>query len=293
MLMNSLLALLLAGAIQAPATPGTASGEFTAGTHEAIRPKFAVAFEERDQRDARKPVIAVVLSDVPVDATAAVRELDPHTDIINQDALRNRNYILLWVRPGNDVSMNATYSTTMTQYLAMADSTFKAEMTENTADRVSGRVFTTAPIKTMSGESYAANLTFSVVVTHAPPSTKLPADGGEPGKALTALFAAIAKKSWDGIAQNVTERDAKMFGEPEDPPAKRAADAVETLGFWLPKKGMRITGGQLRESTAILEVEGDVFAGQKALYLARMTKVGTRWLFDRATNAGLIPTPGK
>src|SRR6185295_5174042 len=101
MVMHSLVALLLAGAIQAPAMPpGTASGEFTAGTHEPIRPKFAVAFEERDQRDARKTVIAVVLSDVPVSATAAVLELDPHTDIINQDALKHRNYILLWVRPG-------------------------------------------------------------------------------------------------------------------------------------------------------------------------------------------------
>jgi hypothetical protein len=294
MFRHSIVALLLAGAIQTPAAPsGTASGEFTAGKRPPIRPKFATAFEARDQRDARKTIVEVVLSDAPVDAAAAARELDPHMDIINQAALKDRNYVLLWVRPANDVSMNATYSPTMTQYLARADRTFKAEITEYSADRVTGRVFTTEPIKTMDGELYAANLTFSAVITHAPPSTKLPADGGEPGKALTALFAAIAKKSWDGIAQNVTERNAKMFGDPDDPPAKRVAEALDMLGFWLPKKGARITGGLVRESSAFVEVEGEVYEGQKALYLARMIKVGTRWVFDHATNAGLIPSSGK
>src|ERR1051326_6959875 len=65
----------------------TASGQFTASRHDPIRPKYAAAFETRDQRDARQRVIEVVLSEEPVDVKTAVRDLDPHMNVINQPAL--------------------------------------------------------------------------------------------------------------------------------------------------------------------------------------------------------------
>ena len=102
-----------------PVLAGQASGEFTAGTRAPIRPKYAAAFETPDQRDARKMAVEVVLSEAPIDVAAAAAELDPHTNVINQSALRDHNYVLLWVRPDNDVSMNATYSDTMTQFIEM------------------------------------------------------------------------------------------------------------------------------------------------------------------------------
>jgi hypothetical protein len=281
------IAFLLALSI--PAGAGEASGEFTAGTRTPIHPKFAAAFETRDQRDARKTAIEVVLSEEPVDVAAAVKELDPHTQVINQPALMKHNYILLWVRPDGDTSMNATYSETMTQFVDMTGSmgNLSAELTTNTADNVAGRVFTKTPVKT-SKESYSVNLRFSTAVTRLPKGTKLPADGGPAGKAFQSLLAAIAKKSLDGIKSNVTPENVKHLTDEDRSADENLANAIETLGFWLPKKSVKVIGGELREDAAVLDVEGELFAGQKALYQVRMLKQDSRWLFDRATKAGLI-----
>jgi hypothetical protein len=272
----------------APLMAGQASGQFTAGKREPIRPAYAAAFATADQRDARKIAVEVVLSEAPIDMAAAAAELDPHSNVTNQSALRDHNYILLWVRPDNDVSMNATYSATMTQYIEMTGSRMKAEMTANTADRVAGHVYSLKPLKTMDGEPYAIDLTFSTDVTHAPAGTKLPADGGEPGKGYKALQAAIAAKNWEGISKNVTAKNLESFNESDRTPQENLADAIQTLGFWLPKKAGKITGGELTGDSAVLHVEAELYEGQSALFLVRMVKAGPLWVFDRATKAGLI-----
>lgn len=272
----------------APVRAGEASGEFTVGARAPIRPRFAVAFDTRDQRDARKHAIEVVLSEEPVDIAAAVDELDPHSNVINQPALREHNYVLLWVRPDDDVSMNATYSERMSQYVDMTGmGSLRAQFTSNTADNVAGRVFTEKPVKT-GDESYSADLKFSTKVTRRAVGTKLPAGGGPAGKSFLALVKAISAKSWPGILQNVTPDTAKKFNEPDRSVEENLQDAVSTFGFWLPKKGVKVTGGELHADSAVLEVEGEIFEGQKALYLVRMVRSDSRWLFDRATKAGLI-----
>src|SRR5258707_7107757 len=88
--------------IALPAIAGEASGQFTVSKRPPIKPKYAAAYETRDQRDARKRAVEVVLSEEPVDMAAAIGELDPHTNLINQKALMGHNYIILWVRPNND-----------------------------------------------------------------------------------------------------------------------------------------------------------------------------------------------
>jgi hypothetical protein len=271
-----------------PVLAGEASGEFTAGTKAPIRPKYAAAFETPDQRDARKMAIEVVLSEAPIDIAAAAAELDPHANVINQSALRDHNYILLWVRPGNDVSMNATYSETMTQFVEMIGSRMKAEMTTNTPDKVAGHIFSPKPLKSMDGSPYAVDLTFSTEVTRPPAGTKLPVDGREPGKAFQALQAAIANKSWEGISKSVTAKHLESWNESDRTPKENLDDALQTLGFWLPKKPGKITGGELRGDSAVLKVEAELFEGQNGLFLVRMVKEGPRWVFDRATKAGMI-----
>jgi hypothetical protein len=281
-----LFAMLCAFSI--PIFAGEASGTFVAGNRPPIKPLYAAAFETRDQRDARKRVVEVVLSEAPLDVTAAVAELDPHTNVINQKALMDHNYVLLWVRPGNDVSMNATYAATMTQFVEMTSERMRAEMTANTTDRVAGHIFSPKPLKTMDGESYSIDLTFSTVVTHAPAGVKLAADGGEPGKAFRALQAAIAKGNWEGIKSNVTPKNVESFNDADRTPKENLDDALQTLGFWLPKKAGKITGGELRGDVAILDLEAEVFEGQNGLFQVRMVKADQRWLFDRATRVGMI-----
>jgi hypothetical protein len=140
----------------------------------------------------------------------------------------------------------------------------------------------------MDGDEYTIDLKFSAEVTRPPAGTKLPADGGDPGKALKALQAAIAKKSWDGIKANVTAKNLESWDASYRTPKENLDDAIETLGFWLPKKGGKITGGELRGDSAILNMEGELFEGQNALFLVRMVKENSRWVFDRATKAGMI-----
>src|SRR5207244_7895041 len=126
--MNAIL--VLAAVILA----GQASGEFKAGTRAPIRPKYAAAYETRDMRDARKHAVEVILSEAPVDVAAAVADLQPHTNIINQPALMEHNYIVLVVRPDGDVSMNATYSERMSQFVDMtgAMGSLKAALSTHT-----------------------------------------------------------------------------------------------------------------------------------------------------------------
>lgn len=280
--MRKYLLLTLSIAIALPLFAGEASGTFSVGKRPPIRPKYAAAYETRDQRDARKRAIEVVLSEEPVDVKAAVAELDPHTNVINQKALMNHNYIILWVRPGNDVSMNATYSETMTQYVDMTGTmgSLEAQITTFTPDRVVGRLFSPKPVKTMGDDTFTVDVKFSTDVAHAPAGTKLPAGGGDAGKAFQALIAAMKKKNFEAIKSGVTPHRAESFSDVDD--------AVSTLEIWLPKGPMKVTGGELRGDTAVLEVEADLFPGQKGLTLVQMVKSGPKWQFDRAARAGMI-----
>jgi hypothetical protein len=288
--MNSkICSLFLAlAAFTLPVLAGEASGSFKSGTRPPIRPKYAAAYETPDQRDARKMSVEVVLSEEPIDIAEAIAELDPHANVINQKALRDHNYILLWVRPDNDVSMNATYSETMTQFMEMTGSRMKAELTVNTPGKVAGHIYSPKPLKSMDGSPYTIDLTFSTEVTRPPAGTKLPADGGEPGKALRALQAAIANKSSDGLSKTLTAKNQESFSESYRSPQENLDYALQTLAFWLPKKPGKITGGELRGNSAVLHLEGELFEGQNGLYLIRMVKEGQSWVFDRAVKAGMI-----
>ena len=55
--------------------------------------------------------------------------------------------VLLWVASDGHVSMNATFSQTMTQFLDKAGDSLKATLTTNTADHVAGRIFTEVALR--------------------------------------------------------------------------------------------------------------------------------------------------
>ena len=272
-----------------PLMAGDASGQFKAGGHKPIQPKFSAAYVVRDQFDAHKLEVEVILSEIAIDTGEATEALDPHTDVINQDATRDHDYILLWIRSDGSVSMNATYSSSMTQYLDKGGRTLKAELTTNTADKVAGHIFTPEPVKTMSGESYTADFHFSTDVSRAPSGTRLGRNGGDPGKALSKIIAALAAKDWAGISSGVMPDTLASFSADYNSAEENLKDALSSFGFWLPKKNPTITGGELRGTDrAVLEVEGPAFGDQKALYLVRMIRLNGKWLFDRGALAGMI-----
>ena len=270
---------------------GEVSGQFRAADR-AIAPRHAAAYPVRDPRNPRLSATEVVLSEGAVDVDAAVLALSPHQDVINQRGIGN--YVMLWVRPEGQVSMNATFAATMAQYL---DATggggpfgghLKADLATNDAEHVSGRVYAPESVKTMGGESYEVDLRFSSAVARPTPGTPLDPRGGQPGRAFAALYAAIGHKNWPAVRSRLSrktlaalERDYRSAEENRD-------YVVDMLEVWLPKKKMNITAGELRGKTAILDVEGRSAAGVRALYLVRMVEEAAGWRFDQAAIVGLL-----
>ena len=278
-------------AAASPAAAGEAKGRFVvkggkiSGT---IEPTYAAAFVTRDPRDRRNRIAEVVLSEAAIDVDAAVATLQPHTHVINQDVLDDRNYVLLWVGSDGHVSMNATFSQTMTQFLDKAGDSLKATLTTNTPDRVAGRIFTEAPVTTLSGDTYTVDLTFDTAVTRVPAGTPLGAGGGEPGRALTAFLATVKKQQWPAIKAGLAPSAVAMLDKSYNSPEENASSASDLLQAWLPKDGLKVVGGEVRGDTADLEVEGEMFPGTNALYLARLRQVNGTWLFESAGIVGML-----
>lgn len=271
------------------AAAGPASGTFKASKHGDITPKHAIAYAVRDSRDARATRVELLLSDVPVDPGPIQAALNPHMIAINADPLKDRNYVLLWVAPDGAVSMNATFSKTMTQFIDDTGSRLTATLTTNTATRVEGRLFSPSPLKTMDGETYTVDLKFAADLPPAPAATRLPAGGGDPGKAFSALVTAATSKNWPAIKAASGPSALKMFDHDYNSPAENAEGALDLLNAWVPKLKMKVAGGELRGDTAILEVEGEMFEGMRSMSLVRMVKSGPKWLFEEAVRAGMLP----
>jgi hypothetical protein len=224
------------------------------------------------------------------DAEKVVAEGDPAPASINRPALKDTNYVLLWTSGDGKVSMNATFSKTMTQSVDRTDAgRLKAELTTNTPEKVAGRIFTSAPVKTMDGSTYTVDLTFSAPVARPPVGTALPVGGGEPGKALIDFFASRQNKDWSALKGALSPAMTEMFVKSYNHDKENLTSMLDTLNFWLPAQGAKISGGQLTGDAAVLDVEGVLASGVKALTLVRMIKGPSGWLFDRATMAGMLP----
>jgi hypothetical protein len=273
------------------ASAQTASGAFKSQPEGNITPKVAAAYVVRDQFNPRQNQLEVILSTASVDIAKAVTELGPHTAVINDAALKDTNYVLIWIGADGKVSMNATFSKTMTQFVdrASADGALRAELTTNTPDKVAGRIFTPAPVKTMSGSTYSVDLTFSAPVTRAAAGTALQAGGGDPGKAFLRFLAARQKKDWPSLKAALSPAASERFVKSYNDDTENLADLLGTLDFWLPAKEAKITGGKLTGDAAVLDVEGVLASGIKALTLVRLIKRPSGWLFDSATMAGILP----
>ena len=284
------VAIALVAAIAGTARADSATGTFVvAGGKSAgtIAPKAAAAFAVRDRRDLRTLVAEVVLSEVAVDAAAAVETLQPHTHAINQDALKAGDYILLWVAPDGHVSMNATFGRTMTQFVDALGDGLRATLTVNTPERVAGRVFTPQPVKTMGGETYTVDVSFDAAVVRMPKGSPLPPGGGAPGSALAGFLAAVTRGDWAAITPLLSPAALEMFDKSYNSPAENAASLSDILEAWLPREKLSIAGGEQRGDVADLEVAGEMFPGTPALYLARMRQSGGVWQFEAGSLVGM------
>lgn len=276
----------LLATVTPPLFAGEASGKFTSGS-QSIAPKVASAYEVRDQSDGRKRSVEILLGGAALDPGELAATLDAHVYAINSEASKG-DYILIWAHADGSASMNATFSETMTQYIDDTNGGLKVEWTERTADRVAGRLWSPKPVKPMSGASWTVDVTFAATVVRPPAGTKLPADGGDAGKALGALYGAVEKKDWAGIKAGVAPDRMRTFEVEYNSPEENLAAAVDMLGnFWLPKKP-KVTGGELRGDVAVLELEGELYPGAKWLFLVEMVKGAAGWQYSQKVPAGRL-----
>jgi hypothetical protein len=277
-------ALLLATASVAWAGPASGSVKARPGT---ISPTQAIAYVVRDSRNARATRVEVLLTDVAVNTASLKDNLDPHVTAINFDELRDRNYLLLWIGGPTTVSMNATYSKTMTQYINDTAGGLKADFTTNTPSRIEGHIYSATPFKTMDGETYTIDVKFAADVIAQPTGTPLPAGGGDPAKALTTFLSAVTSKNWNGIKAGLSPKALPMYDKDYNTPAENAASAKDIFAARLPMTNLKVTGGQLLGPTvAVLEVEGERF-GSRNLSLVRMVKTGAAWQFEESAPLGI------
>ena len=123
-------------------------------------------------------------------------------------------------------------------------------------------------------------------MTRLPAGTPLGAGGGAPGKALTAFLATVKKQQWPAIKAALAPSAVAMFDKSYNSPEENASSTADILQAWLPKSGLKIAGGEVRGDTADLDVEGEMFPGTNALYLARLRQVSGTWLFESAGSSG-------
>ena len=287
-----LRAMALTLVVAAPAVAAdSASGSFTTQGLAPITATHAVGYRTRDASHPRTMRTEILLTDLAVDGAPLRAELDPHMAAINVKALNDRNYILLFVSSDGQVSMNATYSKTMTQFIDSAGGfmgRLKATLTTNTATRVEGTLTSGGPLKTMDGTPYTVNLTFAVDVPAEEAGQPLAAGGGDPGKAFVSLITAAQRKNWAGIKAGLSSEAVKMFDKDYNTPAENAASALDMFQAWIPMAKMKVAGGQLRGNVAILDVEGEKFPGMGWLSVVKMVKTGTAWQFDRSAQGGSL-----
>ncbi|MCI0415328.1 hypothetical protein L0222_21355 [bacterium] len=264
-------------------------GQLIVDGKAVITPKNAAAYPVRDQNNARAWRIEVVLAEGTVDTSQLADEVDPHVNVINQSGVTSGNYILLWVSTDGKVSMNGTLSQTMTQYVDTTDGgDLKAELTTNTQDRVAGRVFTLKPVKTLSENVYQVDVTFDVAVTKRTQGTKLPADGGDAGKVFNSLYQAVQKKDVNGIKAGISPGVHSMLFKDYNTPEENLSSAVDILSAWLPKKNVKVAGGEVRGDAVLLEVEGEIYEGRNALYIVKMVKSDSGWGLEQVAPAGMF-----
>jgi hypothetical protein len=275
------------------------SGQFKSSTKGAIKPTAVTAFPTRSVQEPLKWVTSVVVAEGTMNAAEAVQALDPRTALINQQGMQGKNYISFWIRPDGYVGMNATFSEGMVQYIdstkntdqpGMTGENLEATFTENSANRVAGRIRTTRPGKTMSGETYELDVEFDTQITRLPAGKKLGAGGGDPGKALMGLFDAMKSNNWKGVQAGVSSKILESDVNPDATDADNLKTVVDSISFLLPKgKNKKILGGEEHADRAVLELQGEMEDGAgNMLYLVQMLKEPSGWRFDRSTMYGFL-----
>lgn len=149
-----------------------------------------------------------------------------------------------------------------------SDYTKALKLTANTADRVAGAFRLKMPGST-------ADVTFDLKVesTVVPAGTPLPPDGGEPGKAVMAHFAAIEKNDFKALMATAQPEQAKMMAASEK--AGEAKEMFKMMREMSPRK-VKVTGGTIDGDDALVDFDA-VADGKPVKGVAECVRIAGKW----------------
>ena len=278
-------------ALAGTASADSVSGQFTLGD-QVLKPTEVAAFRIRDSFNARSFNTYVMLTTTPVNREAIAADTDPYAVAINDDAVRDSDSLSIFVEGSGETSLNAKVGGV--QYVDSSGTimgqpgSLIANCSHNSAERIACSVKVAAPVKSMDGPAWTIDVSFDAAVLSRAAGAPIAADGGEPGKAFTALVEAAGGEDLARITSLLSADEASNYQREYNTPEENLAEAKSTLGFKLPKQP-RITGGEmLSEDHAMLEVEGVPYEGAKMLYLVEMKRDKGRWGFEGSSMAGML-----
>jgi hypothetical protein len=254
-------------------TAGTASGTFSIDG-KSVTLKHAYAMGQPNTFDEKKTDTVILLTEKPL-AEGALAEIESL-----QDAARGmENYLVYKLNEKGESISEIVHHRALgersLQMSGMTNADFRSEAF--TPQRVAG-TFATKGAEDFMGHPYEIRVRFDAPVKaakakeplpDAKTGKKLPADGGEPGKAYMAFDKAIRTKDAAAIR--------KMNpSETKDVSDKDMSDMLELMAAMSPAN-VKIVEGYQSGDTAVLYLTG-VEGGQKRYGTVTMKKSGGAWL---------------
>lgn len=273
----AVIAALLAGAGMLGSSSllgaeGAASGSLTVDG-QSIEPRHAVALwgESTAMWNEGAPILRVYLTPEPLEAPSFERVLDPG------GALRGRI-------PGDFVIVTLDEEGALASVYAYIDdgaqnygyNRGELEDLARSESAVRGRVHLPAP-ESLGDSTIQFDLGFEApILPGRAPGRALPAGGGEPGAAYLAYVAALRGGDLEALLRHAEPALAESLRQGDE---VRVGYRLESLAENAPQE-MAVTGGELFDGWAILEVAGADWSGDGVEGAVLMVREGGHWRFD-------------
>lgn len=280
-----LIAALAALPIASPAAE--VSGSFSVG-EQKLEPTHATAMRIRDQSAPRQFHTYVILTEQPVDAAAAITDIDPYASIINDPGLRDSGAIRLGIRRDGMVGINAQLDGSGTQYIESTKlGGLDVQIDVDTDERIAGRVRYPKPVD-IDGVPTMLDVRFDTPVLTAARGKPLAKDGGAAGKSFLAFAKAVDDSNFNAAFALLSPAKAPQFAKEEwETEEDNASSGIDILRAWGMRKS-KVTAAEAFDDHVVLEVEGELFEGMRGLELVRMVQADGAWRYDGGARIGLL-----
>jgi len=259
--------------VVAPPSFASVSGHTTVDGIE-VNPSHAVAFWSKSTAygEQGKRVLRVLLATAPIATDGVDEALD------REGALRSSidgDFAIVTLNADGSLSSFYLYVDEGSQNYGFQSGVAETESIGES--QVVGRAYTERE-ESLGDSTISYDLSFTAdILPERPPGEDLGADGGAPGAAYTAYLAGIRDGDVEAIVAHAEAYTAERLRETDE---EWLEDAISNLQEMAPEE-MKVTGGELFDGWAILEVKGLDWSGDRVKGSVKMILDGDSWRFDR------------